>query len=161
MKVQGHIQMTSQSQVNMDNLLMLHFILQSIEGMGSPAHLLYQYMQGFIHPSHVVAKCLSSIETRHVVIFITNHSDENRGDLFVSPGSCATVIEVSYGQSEGHIEHMPPVYGCPFTNAFATFLHGKEVTLWMMSCGALVSSQESYTQLVAEVQWQVTDFPCL
>lgn len=41
-------------------------------------------------------------------------------------------------------------------DAFATFLHGKEVTLWMMSCGALVSSQESYTQLAAEVQRQVT-----
>src|SRR5882724_7530319 len=119
MKVQGHFQMTSQSQVNMDNLLMLHFILQSIDGMGSPAHFLYQYMQGFIHPSHVVyeemvfnmetheqvinhghavndmAKHLSSIEARHGVIFITNHSDENRGDLFVSPGSCATVMEVS------------------------------------------------------------------
>src|SRR5882724_11560144 len=119
MKVQGHFQMTSQSQGNMDNLLMLHFILQSIDGMGSPAHLLYQYMQGFIHPSHVIyeeivfnmetheqvinhgctvndmAKCLSSIEARHVVIFISNHLDENRGDLFVSPGSCATVTEVS------------------------------------------------------------------
>jgi len=43
-------------------------------------------------------------------------------------------------------------------NAFATFLHGKEVNLWMMSCGALVSSQESYTQLAADIQWQVTDF---
>ena len=86
---------------------MLHLILQSIDGMGSPAHLLYQYMQGFILPNHVVyeemvlnmetheqvinhgrtvndmAKHLSSIEARCVVIFITNHSDENRRDLFV------------------------------------------------------------------------------
>src|SRR5882724_10009722 len=54
MEVQGQFQMTSQSQVNIDNLLVLHFILQSIDGTGSPAHLLYQYMQGFIHPSHVV-----------------------------------------------------------------------------------------------------------
>src|SRR5882724_3264759 len=103
----------------MDNLLVLHFILQSIDGMGSPAHLLYQYMQGFIHPSHGVydemvfnmethkqvinhrhavndmAKCLSSIEAQCVVIFITNHSHDLSGDLFVSPGSCATVMEVS------------------------------------------------------------------
>jgi len=48
--------------------------------------------------------------------------------------------------------------GGPFTHAFATFLHGKEVTLWMMSCGVLVSSQEIYTQLAADVQWQGDDF---
>lgn len=119
MKVQGHFQMTSRSQVNTDTLLVLHFILQSIDGMGSPAHLLYQYMQGFIRPSQVVyeemvfnmetqeqvinhghavndmAKRLSSTEARRVVIFITNHSHDLSGDLFVSPGSCATVTEVS------------------------------------------------------------------
>jgi len=48
--------------------------------------------------------------------------------------------------------------GALLANAFATFLHGKEVTLWMMSCGPLVLSQESYTQLAADIQWQVTDF---
>src|SRR5882672_6249728 len=103
----------------MDNLLILHFILQCLDGNGSPAHFLYQYMQGFIHPSEVVheeisfnletleqvvnneqamsemAQCLSSNKIQCVVIFITNHSDEDRGDLFLSPGSCATVAEVS------------------------------------------------------------------
>jgi len=48
--------------------------------------------------------------------------------------------------------------GALLPNAFATFLHGKEVTLWMMSGVALISSQESYTQLAADIQWQVTDF---
>ena len=119
MKVQGQFQMTSRSQVCMDDLLVLHFILQCLDGNGSPAHLLYQYMQAFIHPSEVVyeeitfnletleqvinhghtmnemTKCLSSNQIQRVVIFITNHSDEDRGDLFVSPGSCATVAEVS------------------------------------------------------------------
>src|SRR5882672_12690372 len=103
----------------MDDLLVLHFILQCLDGNGSPAHLLYQYMKGFIHPSEVVyeeisfnletleqfinhghtmnemAQCLSSNLVQHMVIFITNHLDEDRGDLFVSPGSCATVAEVS------------------------------------------------------------------
>jgi len=46
--------------------------------------------------------------------------------------------------------------GALLPDAFATFLHGKEVTLWMMSCGALVSSPESYTQLAAQVERQVT-----
>ena len=45
--------------------------------------------------------------------------------------------------------------GALLPNDFATFLHGKEVTVWMMSCGALVSRPESYTQLAAEVQRQV------
>jgi len=119
MKVPGQFQMTSQSQVSMDDLLILHFILQCLDGIGSPPHLLYQYMQGFIHASGVVyeeisfnletleqvinhghamnkmAQRLSSNKTQHVVIFIANHSDEDRGDLFVSPGSCTTVVEVS------------------------------------------------------------------
>jgi len=50
----------------------------------------------------------------------------------------------------------PQFMGALLPDAFATFLHGKEVTLWMMSCGALVSSPESYTQLAAQVEWQVT-----
>src|SRR5882724_10712540 len=54
MKVQGQFQMSSRSQVSTDNLLVLYFILQSIDGTGSPAHLLSQYMQGFICPSKVV-----------------------------------------------------------------------------------------------------------
>jgi len=51
---------------------------------------------------------------------------------------------------------MPTVHGALLPEALATFLHKKEVTVWMMSCGALVSSPESYTQLEAEVEWQVT-----
>jgi len=50
----------------------------------------------------------------------------------------------------------PQFMGALLPDAFATFLHGKEVTLWMMSCGALVSSPESYTQLAAQVERQVT-----
>src|SRR5882724_12001008 len=119
MQVQGQFQMSSRSQVSTDNLLVLHFILQSIDGTGSPAHLLSQYMQGFIFPSKVVyeemvfnmgtheqvinhgravndmAKCLSANDARCVVIFITNHSHDISGDLFVSSGLCATVTEVS------------------------------------------------------------------
>ena len=33
--------------------------------------------------------------------------------------------------------------------ALSTFLCGKEVTVWMMSCGTLVSNPESYMQLAA------------
>jgi len=116
MQVQGQFQMTSHSQVCTNNLLVLHFILQSIDGIGSPASLLFQYMAGFIRPGAItyeeivfnmetqeqvinhereITQRLSSNEARRVVIFITNHSDEVRGDLFVSPGSSATVTEVS------------------------------------------------------------------
>src|SRR5882724_2415783 len=63
---------------------------------------------------------------------------------------------VNHGHSEGHLDHICTVHGCPFTQCLCPFLHGKEVTVWMMSFGALVSSPESYTQLAAEVQWQVT-----
>jgi len=52
----------------------------------------------------------------------------------------------------------PQFMGALLPNAFATFLHRKEVALWMMSCGALILSQESYTQLADDIQQQVTDF---
>lgn len=38
---------------------------------------------------------LSLNPTRRVVIFITNHSHDITGDLFISPDSCALVSEVS------------------------------------------------------------------
>ena len=50
----------------------------------------------------------------------------------------------------------PQFMGALLPDVFATFLDGKEVTLWMMSCGVLISRQESYGQLAAEVQRQVT-----
>src|SRR5467141_3863736 len=62
---------------------------------------------------------------------------------------------VSHCHSECHLDHIPTVHGCPLPKALSTFLHGKEVTVWMMSCGALVSSPESHTQLAAEVEQQV------
>ena len=42
--------MTSHSQVSSDSLLILHFILESLEASGSPAHLLYENMKMFIAP---------------------------------------------------------------------------------------------------------------
>src|SRR5882724_2816968 len=50
----------------------------------------------------------------------------------------------------------PLLMHAPLPNDFATFLHRKEVAVWMMSCGALVSSTNSYTKLAAQVQQQVT-----
>src|SRR5882672_6064110 len=50
----------------------------------------------------------------------------------------------------------PQFMGALLAEALATFLHKKEVNVWMMSCGALVSSPENYTQLAAEVKRQVT-----
>lgn len=37
-------------------------------------------------------------------------------------------------------------------SAMAAFLQGKEVTMWMISCGALVMNPASTAQLAAEVR---------
>jgi len=104
-----------------------------------------------------MAQCLSSNKTQCVVIFITNYSDEDRGtSLSHQVHAPLWWRSVSSGHSEHLLDHTPTVHGCPLPNDFATFLHGKEVTVWMMSCGALISRAESYTQLAAEVQQQVT-----
>ena len=117
--IQGQFQMTSRSQVSSDSLLILHFILELLEASGSPACLLYKYMKTFIVSDDVVLEevmfnlCdvarqgthekqinqlvqhLSDRPTQRVVIFITTHSHDLTGDLYVSPDSCALVSEVS------------------------------------------------------------------
>ena len=94
-------------------------MLESMDGTGSPAQLLFQFMQAFIQPSAMVYEglifnmgshdqlvChentviemvnqLSSNRAQCVVIFITNYSHDDTGDLFVLPDSCITVAEVS------------------------------------------------------------------
>ena len=94
-------------------------MLESMDGTGSPAQLLFQFMQAFIQPSAIVYEelifnmgsndqqvnhdrmvnemlhRLSSNQAQCVVIFITNHSHDDTGDLFVLPDSCVTVAEVS------------------------------------------------------------------
>ena len=47
------------------------------------------------HAMEEMVQHLSSNKTQCVVIFITNHSEQDREDHFVSPGSCTTVVEVS------------------------------------------------------------------
>jgi len=56
MKVQGQFEMSSQSQVSKDNLLVLHFILQSIDGTGSPAHLLSNTCRDLSAPAKLFMK---------------------------------------------------------------------------------------------------------
>jgi len=111
--------MTSCSQVSSDSLLILHFILESLEAAGFPAHLLYEYIQAFIgrdavafeevvfnlcdleqqaaHEQEInqLVQHLSVHAPQRVVIFITTHSHDITGDLYVSPDSCALVSEVS------------------------------------------------------------------
>jgi hypothetical protein len=105
--------------VSSEELVVLHFILESLDLEGTPARLLHTYMQAFV-PRHsltweevvfnladeeqlvvhlkAMAKLtqrLSRTAARRVVIFITNHSHHITGSLFVSPASCASVFEVS------------------------------------------------------------------
>jgi hypothetical protein len=48
--------------------------------------------------------------------------------------------------------------GALFPSPMAAFLLGKEVTMWMMSCGSVVMNPASFAQLAAEVQRQVHGF---
>src|SRR5882672_3399372 len=69
MQVQGQFQMTSHSKVCTNNLLVLHFILQSIDGIGSPASLLFQYMVAFIQPGEITyEEIVFNMETQEQVV---------------------------------------------------------------------------------------------
>ena len=61
----------------------------------------------------------------------------------------------SHGISERLLDHTPQFMTALLPEAVATFLHGKEVNVWMMLCGALISNPGSYIELAAEVDQQV------
>jgi hypothetical protein len=134
--VHGQYQMTSRSQVSSEELVLLHFILESLELEGTPARLLHTYMQAFVPQQSLtweevkfnlgdeeqlvrhqkamakLAQRLSRTTSRRVVIFITNHSHDVSGSLYVSPSSCASVFDVSYTPWLKALSNHFTVHGC-------------------------------------------------
>ena len=137
LRVHGQFQMSSQCQVSSEELVILHFILESLDRQGTPARLLHNYMQAFVpHESLTweevifnlgdeeqladhrnamakMAQRLSRTASRRVVIFITNHSHDESSCLYVSPASCASVFEASYLPCLNLFSYLFTVHGRP------------------------------------------------
>src|SRR5882724_3567783 len=96
------------------------------------------------HTMNKMAKCLSSNKSQCVVIFITNILMRTwETPLSHQVHAPLWKRSVSHGTMRAILIICPQFMGALLPDAFATFLHWNEVTVWMMSCGALVSSPES------------------
>ena len=102
--------MSSRSEVNDDPLTIIHLYLAGMNPHGSPPRLIYESFRSYFRPNDLLfvelefdagtpakeadhrlkmASLVEQLRCAHlarVLIFITTHSDENRGDLFV--GHC-------------------------------------------------------------------------
>lgn len=97
-----------------------------------------------------------------MVVFITNHSNDNTGDLYVSLKFSAPVEQVSpiasllsFILKRAVSQFMKALFPSPPM----AFLRESEVTVWMMSCGGLVLHQESFRQLATAMRrWVVCPY---
>jgi len=102
--------MSSRSEVNDDPLAIIHLYLAGMDPHGSPPRLVYESFRSYFHPNDLLffelefdpgtlakeadhqSKMASLVErlrraqVARVLLFITTHSEENRGDLFL--GHC-------------------------------------------------------------------------
>jgi len=145
-----------------DSLLILHFILESLEGRwpSSPTCYMNTFRHSLVmmwsllrrlcstyvilsgrsaHEQEInqLVQRLSVHAPRRVVIFITTCSHDITGDLYVSPDSCALVLRVSWypAWKDSALTTLMQVMGVLLPSVMATFLCGKEASMWMMSCG--------------------------
>ena len=106
-RIQTHYGMSSCSGVNDDPLAIIHLYLAGMDPNGSPPRLVYKSFQTYFHPNNLLFVELEfdagtpTKEANHqskmanlvdksqcaqfarVLIFISTHSEETRGDLFL------------------------------------------------------------------------------
>jgi len=99
--------MSSRSEVNDDPLTIIHLYLAGMDPHGSPPRLIYESFHTYFRPSDLLffelefdagttakeadhrSKMATLVEqlrragSARVLLFITTHSEENRGDLFL------------------------------------------------------------------------------
>lgn len=102
--------MSSRSELNDDPLAIIHLYLAGMDPHGSPPRLVYESFRSYFRPDDLrffelefdagtptkeadhrskmasLAEQLRCAKFARVLLFITTHSEENRGDLFV--GHC-------------------------------------------------------------------------
>jgi hypothetical protein len=85
-----------------------------------------------------------------IVIFLTNHTNDDRGDLYIGPNHSGTVDVVSgiiillfVHVTEGCGQFMKALLPI----ADMAFLGEADVTMWIMSCGSLVRTRECLNEL--------------
>ena len=85
------------------------------------------------------------------MIFITNHSNDNTGDLYVASNLCTPVAFVSFCGIDFTVPNSFILFKFMeslFPPALSNFLRLKEVTVFMLACGALIREKGSFDDIV-------------
>ncbi|KIK74719.1 hypothetical protein PAXRUDRAFT_174867, partial [Paxillus rubicundulus Ve08.2h10] len=158
----SHIAMTAGSQVNCEPLLIIHFYLKGMDLKGCPPQAICEYLWPYFPPNALhflelefnfgtrakIAEHKGKMETiipsGRVVIFISTHSKEERGDLFAGeegPRTKPRPIAVKVDQ----------FFSLLFTSRMDDLLKGATVVL--LTCGWLVEHEQSFQDLHSSLHW--------
>ncbi|KIK77007.1 hypothetical protein PAXRUDRAFT_119397, partial [Paxillus rubicundulus Ve08.2h10] len=152
----SRIAMTAGSQVNCEPLLIIHFYCKGMDLQGLPLQAIVNYLRPYFQPGDLQflqsefdfathAKINIHREKIHMVIFISMHSNEERGDLFagqegpeMKPRPIAVNMDCISPQSllTNDTDICLQFFSLLFQSSMDRFLDG--ATLVLLTCGWLV-----------------------
>ena len=177
--VQGVCERASKSQVCADSILILHLICTGMDSRGALPFLLKTTLEDYHTTESLVYEELTfnlgtdtklsrwrdtvrKLGTRlnahkfaRKIIFVTVHSDLTRGDLFAGKDEnegdvSAEVEDVSIKSICLHVSLICGQFmTCLFSSPLEDIVHAS--TLFMLTCGPLVTFQESFLKLKTSI----------
>ncbi|KAG2124765.1 hypothetical protein BD769DRAFT_1669259 [Suillus cothurnatus] len=167
--IHGHIEATSRSQVCSNPILILHFVLQSLQPSHSPAAIMQQELQLY-RPNDIIqyhkitfdfrtmekffkhtqamtnlVERIKHIEYERIEVFVYTHSETVQGNLW---GGFKENETIGRGKSKKTILDAPVVYTVNhffaglFVGRVADYIKGS--TLWMLACGHTVREPDTF-----------------
>jgi hypothetical protein len=93
---------------------------------------------------------MTSASLARVIVFISNHSHDSSGELYVGPNLCGPVsyVRSTFPMSQHQLTHTLQFMDCLFPGSLAAFLKPKTTTLFMLSCGALARETVSFQEFL-------------
>ncbi|KAG1838178.1 hypothetical protein F4604DRAFT_1691915 [Suillus subluteus] len=165
--IHGHIELTSRSEVCTLPILILNFVLDGVDAIGSPARTMRDGLHSYVTADYyeivfdvgttpkfnrhakAMAKLSQEIGPRQfarVEVFVHSHSDTNRGDLWV--GFETSKIKGKHGEPVAY--SLDNFFTAVFPSSIAGYLKGS--TLWMLVCGHMLREIGAFNDFKACVR---------
>ncbi|KAG1866140.1 hypothetical protein F4604DRAFT_1928151 [Suillus subluteus] len=165
--IHGHIELTSRSEVCTLPILILNFVLDGVDAIGSPARTMRDGLHSYVAADYyeimfdvgttpkfnrhakAMAKLSQEIGPRQfarVEVFVHSHSDTNRGDLWV--GFETSKIKGKHGEPVAY--SLDDFFTAVFPSSIAGYLKGS--TLWMLVCGHMLREIGAFNDFKACVR---------
>ncbi|KAG1857863.1 hypothetical protein C8R48DRAFT_775325 [Suillus tomentosus] len=161
--INGHVEMSSRSQVCSDSVLILHFVLKGLQPSGSPAPIMREALEpygpnGTIQYHEIIfdfgtdekldthVKSMTKLvdevrrcQYERVEVFIYTHSETVRGDIW---GGFENDTSIGKGRNKVITPGEPVAYSVDdfFAGLFVGGIedHIQGATLWMLVCGHII-----------------------